>query len=269
MLCVAAIATGSVLLSRKPAEGTGTPTGEIYILGPARSLLSASLYERADVYFHKGAPYHRDEAFHGLFQQWKDAICPTLHSHAEGREIEEILPWLRLATKSDPHNIEVYMVASYWLNSECQRPDLAKEAIQEAMERNPDRYELPQEMGRLHLSSGQFSFALDSMETALELILKQEQDDPEQIEIDLAFNHMARSYLYEALGNKEKALSATRDCVAMNESQYFADRLATLESGALDPAAAKARLEQLFQKNHECDRDDHDEGHVHSPDCIH
>lgn len=269
-LFVAAVATGAALLTRNPADGTGTRTGSIYILGPARSLLSQSLYERADVYFHRGAEHTHKEAFHGFFQKWKDSICPTLHAHAEGREIQEILPWLRLATKSDPHNIEIYLVASFWLNGECNRPDLAKQAILEALEKNPDRYELHQEMGRLHLDSGQQEAALEALESALDLLQHTNQPDPEQSAIDLLFNHSARSYLYEALGNKEKTIEATRDYLKLKPNPHFTDRLAKLESGELDPDATKERLRELFHKTHECGQDhEHDEDHIHGPDCNH
>jgi tetratricopeptide (TPR) repeat protein len=259
-----------VLLSRKPAaDGSGTQTGAIYILGPARSLLSQSLYERADVYFHRGAEHTHKEAFHGFFQKWKDSVCPTLHAHAQGREIQEILPWLRLATKSDPHNIEIYLVASFWLNGDCNRPDLAKEAIKEAMEQNPDRYELHQEMGRLHLDSSQPEAALDSLETALDILQNIEQTDQEQASIDLLFNHTARSYLYEALGNKEKTIEAIHEYLELKPNALFAERLKRLESGELDPEAAKTLLKRHFYKTHECERDDHDDEHVHGPDCNH
>ncbi|MEN8254674.1 MAG: hypothetical protein ABFR33_04310 [Verrucomicrobiota bacterium] len=261
MLCAAAVATGAALLSRSSNNESGTSTGAIYILGPARSLLSAGLYERADVYFHKGVPHHREEAFHGFFHKWKEAIVPAEHAHAEGREIEEIMPWLRLATRSDPHNIEVYLVASYWLNGECQRPDLAQQAILEAIEKNPSRYELQYEMGRLQLASNELELAKESLEKALSLIIRPNQQDPDQTAIDHPSILMTLSYLHEALGNQEGAVEATKQLLALRPTPHASERLQELESGTLDPTAAEARLEQLFHKTHECERDDHDHDH--------
>jgi len=266
-LCVVAVTTGTVMLSHAPTDGSGTETSSTYILGPARSLLSAGLYERADMYFHKGVPHHKDEAFHGFFHKWKEAIVPVEHAHAEGGEIEEIMPWLRLATKSDPHNIEIYMVASYWLNGECQRPDLAREAIVEAIEKNPDRYELQYEMGRLHLAANELMLAKESLENALTLIIRPNQQDPEQAAIDHPSILMAMSYLHEALGNQEDAIEATKQSSSLRPTPHASERLQKLESGTLDPAAAEALLERLFHKPHECEREDHD--HEHDEHCDH
>ncbi len=283
--CIAAVATGSALLTHPGKGAAGEATGSLYILGPARSLLSAGLYERADTYFHKGVPHHKEEAFHGIFHKWKESITPREHAHAEGGEIEEIMPWLRLATQSDPHNIEVYLVASFWLNSECQRNDLAQQAIQEAIEKNPERYELPLELARLQLSGGEYGHATASFDQALALVTRPNQKDPDQAAIDLPTIYMAQSYVYEALGQREQAIHATREFLALRSSEHFADRLEKLESGMLDPEAAKARLGELFQKEHSCERDDHDHDHdhecdehcthadhaehVHGPDCDH
>lgn len=275
-LFAGAIATGAVLLKRIPAPEPGSEAASVYILGPARSLLSAGLYERADMYFHKGAPHHKEEAFHGVFQKWKEAIVPTLHAHAEGREIEEIMPWLRLATKSDPHNIEIYLVASYWLNGKSLRPDLAQQAIMEALENNPDRYELHMELGRLLLSENQFKAALESLDEALSLVSNLDQKDPEQAAIDFPFICILQSYLHEALGDREKAIVATKLALNLHPGQTMSERLEKLESQPLDADTAKNRLSELFQKNHPCDRDDHDhdehdsyEEHVHGPECSH
>ena len=262
LLFATALATGVVLSQDMPEDREAEAPGSLYILGPARSLLSNGLYERADVYFHKGAEHSEDVAFRGFFQKWKDAICPNKHAHAEGREIKEILPWLRLATQSDPHNVEVFLVAAYWLNGECQRTDLAIEAIQEAIEKNPDRYELQQEMGRLHLHLDKFSESLSSMEKALSLLASTQQQDPEQAAIDLSFILSTRSYLYEALGDQEMAVDSTREVLALHPSPFFSERLEKLQSSPLDPEAAKARLRELFHKTHSCERCEH-EDHDH------
>ncbi|VGO15947.1 hypothetical protein PDESU_04536 [Pontiella desulfatans] len=265
---MAAVATGAALLSHKPSEGNNMAKGSVYLLGPARALLAESLYERADLYFHKGVGHEKEEAFHGFFQKWKEEIVPNKHAHTEGREIEEILPWLRLASKSDPHNIEIYLVASFWLNGECDRPELARDAIREAMEKNPDRYELPLEMGRLFLSSAEYAPALESLETAMEMLTSiEEQADPEQAALDLAFIHISRSFVNEAMDKQEEAIVAAKDRLQLSPSPVFAERLAKLEAGELDPEAAKARLELLFHKTHECEDDDHDHDHEHGEEC--
>lgn len=279
-----AFGLGYLVLNQSPGRTvSGEPAAALYILGPARALISEGLYARADLYFHKGAPPSKSKAFHGFYQKWKEAICPTLHAHAEGREVEEILPWLRMASQSDPHNIEIYLVASYWLNGECGRTDLAEQALEEAIEKNPTRYELYLEMGRLQLGQENYETALASLETALNLITQPQQPDPEQAAIDLPFILMSQSYVNEALGRREAAIEATSDLLEIEENEHYAERLHQLQEGSVDPEGAKARLGRLFQKSHSCDRDGHEQAcgcesctdnkesaeHVHGPECDH
>lgn len=279
-----AVGMGCFLLNQSIAETSGGErAASLYILGPARALVSEGLYARADLYFHKGAPPTQSEAFHGFYQKWKNAICPTLHAHAGGREIEEILPWLRLASQSDPHNIEIYLVATYWLSGECDRPDLAEQALMEAIEKNPERYELHLERGRILLGQDQYAEAQQALQTAYDLITQPNQPDPEQTAIDLPFILMSQSYLYEALGWRSGAMETAEEVLELGPNEHFSKRLRRLRQGHVDPDGAKEWLRRLFQKTHECDRDDHVHGcgcdgcspkneapeHVHGPGCGH
>lgn len=264
---IAALTTGAMLSRKAPNSETGENSGSLYILGPARGLLAQSLYKRADIYFHKGAPYHKETAFDGLFQKWKRAIHPEEHAHTAGREVEEILPWLRLASQTDPSNIEIFMVASFWLNRECNRNDLAQQAIHEAMELNPDRYELLLELGRIQLSIDQFEPALESLNQALILGSNPDQKDPEQAAIDLPFIVVVQSFLHEVLGNKERAIAAVRFSLSLRPQPAMIERLEKLETQPLDPDTAKDHLQLLFHKPHSCDRDGDD--HVHDEHCNH
>lgn len=261
---VAAAATGAVLLSQPQTEGEGTPRGSVYILGPARSMLAKGLYERADLYFHKGVGHKKEEAFHGFFQRWREQIVPSQHAHAEGREIEEILPWLRLATRSDPHNIEIYLVASYWLAGECGRPELARQAIEEAIAKNPDRYELHLEMGRLYLAESQYETALQWLNSAEQSMKSCDPADSEQAAIDIGFILMGRSYINEALGHYPEAIQATSDYLALKpEHAGIRQRLDRLQNGIFSPESARDKLKLLFHKEHECAYEDHDHDHDH------
>ena len=261
-----AIGTRASLSFFSSDKKTNEQSAGLYILGPARALLSDGLYVRADTYFHKGVPHLKNEAFHGLFQKWKEALCPVEHAHAEGREIEELLPWLRLATQSDPHNVEAYLVASFWLQGDCARPDLALTTIVEAIEKNPGRYELHLEMARIYLSSDEYELASASLQRALNLIIQPNQADPDQVTIDLPFIYMARSYLFEALEDQKSAVLATENYLKLHREMHFIDRLSILKSQSLDSVSAKSRLHELFHKTHQCERDDSDCDHEH---CDH
>lgn len=270
-----ALGMGYLVLNQSTGGVSDEPAAALYILGPARTLISEGLYARADLYFHKGAPPSKSEAFHGFFQKWKEAISPTLHAHAQGREIEEILPWLRLASQSDPHNIEIYLVASYWLNRECGRPDLAEQALMEAIEKNPERYELYLEQGRILLGQDEYAKAQNALQNAYNLITQpNNQTDPEQAAIDLPFILMSQSYIHEALGRRSGAMATAEELLTLGPNGHFSKRLRRLRQGDVDSEDAKARLHKLFYKEHECDRGDDDHAsHDHSghdcPDCAH
>src|SRR5690606_41174555 len=54
---------------------------------------------------------------------WRDPSKP--HQHTAGTEL---LPWYRLATYSDPHNVRNYMVGAWWLKS-LKTPEQEAEAL--------------------------------------------------------------------------------------------------------------------------------------------
>jgi tetratricopeptide (TPR) repeat protein len=261
-LCaVAAVSSGVVLLQHTGNESAETETASVYILGPARALLSKSLYKRADVYFHKGASGIKEAAFNSIFQKWKKAICPNKHAHTQGNETSEILPWLRLASQTDPQNIEIYLVACFWLVGDCGRPDLALAAISEAQQKNPERYELLLEEARIHLSLSNNMNAIRALETARKL-MQHQPNDAEQASIDLDFIHLSLSYLFEADDDLEQSISAMAALAKHKPTHSTLERLENLKAGAGDPLAAQDRLKELFYKEHECERD-----HEHGPDC--
>lgn len=73
----------------------------------------------------------------------------TKHTHLHGEKVEEILPWLRLSADLDPHRVETYTVAAYWLRTSLGQVDDAEQFLREGMRANPDSFELPYDLGRL------------------------------------------------------------------------------------------------------------------------
>lgn len=293
-LCIGlvACATGTLLLTN-PAPVDGSQSGSsIYLLGPARALLSATLYERADLYFHKGTPHTKKVAFVGFFQKWKQAISPVEVQHATDTEVLEIMPWLRLATAADQKNIEAYLVASYWLNAECNKPEAALTVLHEAAKKNPGRYEIHLEIGRIRLHLNDMKAAATSFDHALALLEQKPVSDPEQADIDRSVLLTFRSYLYELEGHAEGAIAMVRRNKELHpERKALADRLEQLQNEPLDPERADEQIATIFkqtQKTIECDHDEHvcdgscnhdepaehvhdencdHEEHVHGPDC--
>ena len=156
------------------------------VLGDSRQLFANHFFVKADVYFHSGyypsifdqspgetshisaakdaaddgteAHHEHQEseetAFLGPPRDWIDRFSrhffPSRHSHLDKPgESREILPWLRIAADLDPHKVETYTVASYWLRQHLNEVDQAEQFLREGWKANPDSYEILFELGRV------------------------------------------------------------------------------------------------------------------------
>jgi tetratricopeptide (TPR) repeat protein len=153
------------------------------ILGESRRLFANHFYVKADVYFHSGyypsvfdesalnETHHLEEAAidhssHGADDDHKDELpalvgvpkdCiyqfgeyfkPSRHIHLnKSTQARELIPWLKLAAELDPHRIETYTVAAYWLRSQMKKNDEAAAFLREGWSVNPDSYEILFELG--------------------------------------------------------------------------------------------------------------------------
>lgn len=159
------------------------------ILGESRRLFANHFYVKADVYFHSGmypsifdeaaseedhhlehtaaddglrdARHEHDEhdAEHGFpgkapddwIYRFGTHFKPSRHLHLDKpSEARELLPWLELAAELDPHRIETYTVAAYWLRSRLQKNDEAVAFLREGWRVNPDSYEILFELGLVY-----------------------------------------------------------------------------------------------------------------------
>jgi tetratricopeptide (TPR) repeat protein len=73
----------------------------------------------------------------------------TSHTHLEGGQAREILPWLRISADLDPQRVETYTVAAYWLRDLGKYKE-ADQFLQEGLRNNPNSYEILFELGRLY-----------------------------------------------------------------------------------------------------------------------
>jgi tetratricopeptide (TPR) repeat protein len=149
------------------------------LLGDSRRLFANQLFVEADVYFHsgyyptmfdkketdidvKGEPEGDqkgkeaekadvEESFLGPPQDWIERFgrhfFPTVHTHLDDERSREVLPWLRMAADMDPHLIETYVTASYWLRRTLNQPDEAEQFLREGLRANPDSFEILLELG--------------------------------------------------------------------------------------------------------------------------
>ncbi|MCS7091623.1 MAG: hypothetical protein RMN51_13425 [Verrucomicrobiota bacterium] len=106
-----------------------------------------------------GCEHHDHEASHesgflGPPRDWIDRLGRhfrvTQHTHLEdGVSESEILPWLRVAMELDPHQVEVYTTAAYWLGRRLGKVNQAEAVLRRGLRSNPDSEEILLELGRL------------------------------------------------------------------------------------------------------------------------
>ena len=126
------------------------------VLGSTRVQFGNEFYLKADQYFHKGVDHTEETGFTDPFQRLYEAMTPQGHVHAEGIDVNEIMPWLRFATDMDSHNVDAYLVAAYWI-ARGGHPELAEDIYREAKRNNPGDYRVFLDWARCEMRQGAFT----------------------------------------------------------------------------------------------------------------
>jgi tetratricopeptide (TPR) repeat protein len=162
-------------------------------LGDSRRMFANSFYVKADEYYHSGyypTIFDDNTAFqtahmaedtgavntknkgdeHGFLgptRNWIDAFgrnfFPDRHTHLDqggaddnlggGKNVREILPWLKLSADLDPDNVETYTVTAFWLRQRMNNVAEADAVLHEGLRNCPGSYEILFELGRLYYES--------------------------------------------------------------------------------------------------------------------
>lgn len=235
-------------------------------LGASRAIMGGQLYEAADRTFHMGVGLYRPPAFTSWFMRMGQAIAPVGHVHLQAAGVNELVPWLYLATRADPHNVEAYIVAAFWLAGEGERPDLAERVLHEARANNPKDYRIYLEKGRLALKKGAAAEAARMFDAALRLWELDAGTDKIQAKLDRAEIQIYRGLLREADGDVPRALTCYRDVLELfPERSGIRERIAEL-SGTGHARVAPAAMWQtiMFQRRHVCEREQAEEHAGHA-----
>ncbi len=103
---------------------------------------------------HEEEEHEKAMSFLGPPRNWLDRFgrkfAITSHTHLANGKEREILPWLRLSAELDPHRIETYIVAAYWLRQDLGKTKEAEDFLREGLSANPSSYEILLELGRLY-----------------------------------------------------------------------------------------------------------------------
>ncbi len=234
------------------------------LLGESRQALSLSFFNQADLFFHKGVDHIQSQAdTHSIFQRWQADITPEQHAHAEGAGSAEILPWLKLATRADPHNVDAFLVSAFWAASGLHRNDLAHQILNEAQRLNPGDYRIPLEKARLAIRTGNLTSAFSLLETVLILQSQtpvQGEEPDRQLTLDRAETFIYLGFLHEIRGTPSMAIECFKNALAIfPERVYIQGRVTLLEKGITPPDSAQNLLEKLTQQTaHDACHDERD-----------
>jgi tetratricopeptide (TPR) repeat protein len=184
LLALLAVLCFSVATFLQPQASSWSQRGQDsalkVLLGDGRRLLANHLFTKADIYFHSGyyptifdgaAPkenhmsghqhegeeHEENEDFMGKPRNWVDAFGRnfkiTQHTHLEHGREREILPWLKLSAEMDPHLIDTYTVAAYWLANHLHKVPEAEQFLREGLRENPNSYEILFALGRIYYNN--------------------------------------------------------------------------------------------------------------------
>jgi len=149
------------------------------ILGDARLAFSDMMLKKADEYFHGGVKDavcdhglseahethdhehehgHEDESGQtlpggvgGLWSWVNGQVHTQEDRHAQGEDTRELLPWLWLACRASPQNIQAYETSAYVLEGMLKRPSEAVLLLEEGIRNNPGCAELEFALGKMLL----------------------------------------------------------------------------------------------------------------------
>lgn len=176
------------------------------VFGTTRTALSQAMMVEADRYFHRGVAHERPHAGGGLFSGWADAISPRVPDQIQGGEIEEIMPWLRFATLSDPANVDAYLTTAFWLSRQDQ-PARALYVLDEAERHNPHDYRVYMGRGFHYFESFLTESALANFEKAMNLWPGGLSDTDPQARLDRGQMLTFSGALHELQGNYAQAVA--------------------------------------------------------------
>lgn len=232
----AALAAGGRMLLWQQSRAQDTGSVFALLLGESRRAFAGQVFLKADAYFHRGFyPSVFDLALpDGKTHMAKETESHDHHSHtqpqhpnrdwietfgrnfypAEHRHLErlgearEILPWLRLAAELDPHRVDTYTVAAYWLRERLNKVNEAEAFLREGLRANPDSFEILGELGRLYAENHRdVPRARAVLELAIVKWLRQEASKPNPDELTYAQILGQLAALEESTGNLDRALA--------------------------------------------------------------
>lgn len=272
VFCASCLLTAANVPSR--ITNSGSTSLAAAIMDAGRTTLGAWLYEKADLYFHMGKPRRVDLAFTGtMFQNISEVLGPTEHVHLESDRVVEVVPWLWMASRADPNNIQHYLVASFWLAHEAGQSDLARDLLAEARWNNPFSYPIAMEDALIALKHGDVHDAATQLNAGLAFWEISNNKESEEARQDRARMLLYRALLAEADGDRAAAVTDLEGILELFPGRHgIRLRISELQSGEQPSLLASTIWSDILRadidkrREHEgCGYDDHE--HESEPGC--
>jgi tetratricopeptide (TPR) repeat protein len=263
------------LLAQQTEEVPDTYDGVISaIVGKSRIGLSSHFYRMADMYFHKGVDEKRASAFEDrFFQKLSKELSPRRIVHASGAEMQDMIPWLWLAVRLEPHNVEAYLVAAFIAGSELGQHDLAHKILTEGQWNNPKNYSLYLEDGRFYFKDKNYERAGRCLENAIAFWPGTLPMDSQEAIADKANILLYRAFTAERTGNITNAVQNLGKVLEIYPDRTFLkEHMNMLEKGTKPSDLATDKLNDMLRKNEESKatcRTDHDHAGEHEHESGH
>jgi hypothetical protein len=269
-------------VSGAPEADAGSLLGRL--LGESRTVLGRNMYFEADRYFHLGVSATKHTAFSDRLTRLAEAVEPSRHEETQGEEVREITPWLRFATQMDPHNVDAYLAASFWVAGHGGRPDVAESILMEAQRNNPRDYRVFREKATLCMRLGKWEAAGAALDSGIRLWPSSQDGEDRQVVADLIRMLDDRSVLAVRDNDMVTATKLARRALALApDLDHLAWRVEAIEKGESMTKWADATLAGVARRytaadEHECSREgahehEHEDAdahnHEHHEGCIH
>lgn len=275
-LLVAGAAMSARLAESAVASGSQIPSSiaEQLLGNSTKALAEYSYYKMADQFYHKGQDHYEETAFVDFFQRMKEKTAPAGIVHLKGNEMKESLAWMRMAMSLDPGNVEYAIVASYWLERELGRSDLAFQALDEAAALNPGSYLVHIGRGRLLAKTNRKAECRRAFETALKYWPGTSDPANEDVRMHRREILSYLAILAELDGDLGRAAAYLKATINMfpQKSEAVRKRLAQVENGGTPKESLLQTWNALLRENsYECDHghEDHAGEHEHEDGNTH
>ena len=167
-VCCFTLATALDPYFQEVRHATGTTVSVLAaFLGDSKRMFANHFFDKADAYFHSGyypsifdhpepekhshieeghdehGEHEEEKSFLGAPRDWIDRFgrnfYPIEHTHLEGGNEREMLPWLKLSAELDPQSAQTFVTGAYWLRR-LHKPDEAEKFLRQGLAANPDSF---------------------------------------------------------------------------------------------------------------------------------